>query len=539
MKRFDEYNNDIRKDIIDIWKKDGYMVKNVETDPVVNLLLTALSYQAYHIYHTINQYEEKTLRGLRDRMIPFHLIKPHPAFTIIETKLLPGCDEKLIDESGSFEFMSSSKKQKYTFSPLFNTKVINAELKIIDQLESNIWTIALECTGPVDTLSGLSFYIDSQEFATIESIRCEGEELPLIKPSQYTDFPFTKWFNNNHLLKSQNYHLFGTYDYWREIFLNNSNQLYYIDQYDKNTLSLDGTTIELEITFSAPIDINNTLKINCIPIVNVEKKEVALDYRNPVRDLAPDVGEFLNLLSDEEYEKDIENILVRQHGVERYNSDQLFEQVHEMLNRFYSDYFAFQNIKEFNTTDKWENLQNIMNEIRYIANKSEEKKIKDHYYAILKKDHKEVKKVDLKYLITQGAIANGIFKDGKAVKAPLSLDMTKTFMLFETKGGRDSIQNETQKEDIAKYFFQTKDRLVTPADIITFVKTFYYGERKLNDEIENISVHPTAENIYVTIKLKNDSYLKKIDKTEMVEEELQSKITLRSSGILPFIVRIS
>jgi len=244
-------------------------------------------------------------------------------------------------------------------------------------------------------------------------------------------------------------------------------------------------------------------------------------------------------LSDEEYEKDIENILVRQHGVERYNSDQLFEQVHEMLNRFYSDYFAFQNIKEFNTTDKWENLQNMMNEIRYIANKSEEKKIKDHYYAILKKDHKEVKKVDLKYLITQGAIANGIYKEGKAVKVPLSLDMDKTVMLFETKGGRDSIQNETQKEDIAKYFFQTKDRLVTPADIITFVKTFYYGERKLNDEIENISVHPTAENIYVTIKLKNDSYLKKIDKTEMVEEELQSKITLRSSGILPFIVRIS
>jgi len=539
MKRFEEYNNDVRKDIIDIWTKDGYMVKNVDTDPVVNLLLTALSYQAYHIYNTINQSEEKTLKGLRDRTIPFHLIKPNPAFTIIETRLNPECDEKIIDETCSFEFMSSSKKQKYTFSPLFNTKIINAKLNIVEQLESNIWYIALECSGPVETLTGLSFYIDSQEFTTIESVRCEGEELPLIKPSQYTDFPFTKWFNNNHLLKSQNLHLFGTYDYWREIFLTNSNQLYYIDQYDKNRISLDGKTIELEIVFSSPIDINKSLKINCIPIVNVEKKEVSLDHRNPVRDLTPDVGEFLNLISDEEYEKDIENILVRQHGVERYNSDQLFEQIHEMLNRFYSDYFAFQNIKEFNTTDKWENLQNMMNEIRYIANKSEEKKIKDHFYAILKKDNSDVKRVDLKYLVTQGATANGIFKDGKAVKTPLALDMANTSMLFETKGGRDSIQNEAQKEDIARYYFQTKDRLVTPADIIAFIKTFYYGERKLNDEIENVSLVPTEEYIYITITLKNDSYLKKIDKTEIVEEELQSKITLRASGILPFIVRIS
>jgi len=538
MKRFEEYNNEIRKNIIDLWTRDGYMIKNVETDPVVNMLITALSYQAFHIYNNISQSEERTFRGLRDRTIPFHMLKPIPAFSIIETKLKPNCEEKMIDETCTFEFMSASKKQKFSFAPLFNTKLLNAELKIMEQIGENSWSIALECTSPVDSLTGLSFYMDTQELSTIESVKYQDKPLPLIKPSQYNDFPFTKWFNNNHLLKNQNYHLFGTYDYWREIFLTHSNHLYYIDQYDKNMISFDDKTIKLEITFSSPIDIKNNLKINCVPIVNVEQKEISLDYRNPVRDLAPENGEFLNLLCTEEYEKDIENISVRQHGVERYNSNQLFEQIQEMLNRYYSDYFAFQNIKEFNTTDKWENLQNTMNEIRYIANKSDEKKVKDHYYAILKKDKNEVKKVDLQYLITQGASANGIFKDGKAVKTPLVVEVSNTFMLFETKGGRDSIQNETQKEDIAKYYFHTKDRLVTPADIIAFIKTYYYGERKLNDEIENISISPMEDSIHIIINLINNSYLRKIEKTEVVEDELQNKITLRSSGVLPFIVRI-
>ena len=350
--------------------------------------------------------------------------------------------------------------------------------------------------------------------------------------------PFTKWFANSHLLLNQNYYLYGANDYWREVFLANSNKLYYINQYDTNAISFDNKTIQLEITFSAPIDLHNKLKINCIPVVNVEKKEVTLDNRNPVKDLASDAGEFLNLLCNEEYTKDIDNILIRQYGVERYNSDQLFEQIQEMLNRYYSDYFAFQSIREFNTSDKWENLQRIINEIRSIVNKSDDNKIKDRYYAMLQKSKNEVKKVDLQYLITHGALVNGIFRDAKAVKTPLALDMSKTFMLFETKGGRDAVHNETQKEDIAKYYFQTKDRLVTPADFIIFIKTYYFANKKLDDEIINISIQPMNEFINININLKNDSFIVKTEKTEVLIEELESRINLRSSGILPFKVQV-
>jgi hypothetical protein len=539
MKIFEEYTKEIRKKIIDQWTKDGHNAKNMENDPVINLLLSALSYQAYHIHKNINQYEEKTIREFRDRSIPCHLIKPIPAFSIVETKLKEGCEEKIMDETCSFEFVNS-QKQKFAFTPLLNTKIIHAELEFVEKLEENVWKIELRTANPIDNLSGLSFFVDTHESIEIECIKCFNNELPLIKPSQYHQLPFTKWFNNAHLFLEQNYYLFGTYDYWQEIFLTHYTPLFYIGQYDTKKTPLGGQThIELEITFSKPVSTTNLLKINCIPLVNVDKKEITLDDRNPVKDLTSDTGQFLNLLCEEENKKDIENIFIRQHGVERYNSDQLFEQMQEILYRYNADYYAFQNIRELSATDKLENLQNVIDEIRGVVNKSEEKMIKDHYYAILKKNNNETKKVELKYLTTAGASANGIKEIEKTAKIPIALDINKTNLLLETKSGKNSITDETQKDDIAKYYFQTKDRLVTPADITIFIKTFYYEEdKKLNDEIENISIRHENEYIAVIINLKHDSFLKNSDKAESLAKVLQNKITLRSSGVLPFKVHI-
>jgi hypothetical protein len=190
-------------------------------------------------------------------------------------------------------------------------------------------------------------------------------------------------------------------------------------------------------------------------------------------------------------------------------------------------------------TDKLEELENMMDEFRMIVQKSDERILKDHHYAVLKKNNQGVKKVELKYLTTSGASANGIKKGEKATKIPITLDNNKTTLLLETKGGCDSVNDEAQKDNIAKYYFQTKDRLVTSADIIIFIKTFYYGDNQnLGNEIEDIHIEREKEQMTINIRLKNDSDLKKTDKLPMLAKVLQDKITLRSTGILPFQVNI-
>jgi hypothetical protein len=537
MKTFEEYNKEIRNNIIDHWTRDGHSVKDMENDPVINLLLSALTYQAYHIHRSNILSEEKNIQELRDRIIPFHLIKPTPAFSIIEASLIPGCERKMADENSSFEFQNI-KKQKFNFYPLFNTKLLNAKLNIGSPVDHLTWKIELQSTAPIDNLSGVSFFFDTQEAAEIESIQYNGMHLPLIKPSQFNELPFTKWFNNAHLFINQNYYLFGTYDYWQELFLTYYAPLYYIGEYDTEKIPASGTRIELEITLKAPVDLE-ALKINCIPVVNVDKKNMILDDRNPVKDLTSDTGEFLNLLCDKENDTDIESIFIRQHGVERYNLAQLFEQMQEMLYRYNTDYYAFQDIKELRSNDKLDYLQSIMDDMKNIVYKAEEKMIKDHYYVVLKKNDKGARKVEFNYLTTLGAAANGIKKGEVASKASAHIDFNKTKMLFETRGGANGVKDETQKKDIAKYYFQTKDRLITHADICLFIKTFYYEGGKLGKEIGNIMITHETDHIEINILLRNDSALKYSDKLISLSSILQTKISLRSSGILPFHVQIS
>jgi hypothetical protein len=538
MKTFEEFNKEIRRNIIEQWTKSGHSVAGMENDPVINLLLSAMSFQAYHLQKNINQFEEKTIREFLNRSVPFHLIKPIPAFSIIETGLKAGCNEKMMDETCTFEFVNH-KKQKLSFAPLLNTKVINAKLSMNEQIKENVWLIELQSAEPMESLSGLSFYIDTPELIEIESIKYNNKELPLIKPTQYSELPFTEWFSNAHLFLEQNYYLFGTYDYWKELFLTHTTNLYYIGQYGKEISTKGETHIKLEITFNSPVSSSEILKINCVPIVNVEKKEVTLDERNPVKDLATETAEFLNFLCDKNCEKDLAHVLIRQYGVERYNSEQLLEQMQEMLYRYYADYYAFQNIKELSATDKLETLKALMDDFRGIVSKAEDKIINEHFFAVLKKNDSEIVKAHLKYLTTAGAAGNEIKPFSKPVKSPVVCDSNKTSLLMETKGGRNSIKDEIQKETIAKYYFQTKDRLVTPADITLFIKSFYFNERILGNEIENISINREKDFIQISIKLKNESELQELENFNSLAETLQNKITLRSSGILPFVVNIT
>jgi hypothetical protein len=538
MKTFEEYNKENRKNIIDQWAKGGHNIAGLENDPVINLMLSALSFQAYQIYRNLNNYEEKICRELRDRTLPYLLTKPVPAFSVLEAKLKPGVEEKVIEENCAFEF-ANSKKQRIMLSPLLTTRVLGTTLTKSEQVNEKVWRAALELKEPLEFLTGLSFYIDSSEPVEIESIKFRNKELPLIKPTQFSELPFTQWFNNAHLLISQNYYLYGTYDFWKELFLVNNTKLYYIGQYGKEISTKGERNIEMEITFNIPFENSELLKINCVPVVNVEKKEITLDDRNPIKDLSTESEEFLNILFDKDAENDLKNYFVRQHGVERYTSDQLLEQLQEMLNHFNTDYYAFQSIKELSVTNKLDSLKEIMDDIKGIVVKAEEKMIDNHYYAIYKKSTPESKKVDLKYLVTTGAAANGIKEYTKPAKSPVFIDNAKTSLLVELKGGKDGVVDDTQKNVIAKYYFQTKDRLITPADISVFIKTYYYHEGILGNEIENITLKKENNCFNISILLKSESYLRELETIDTLAEILQNKITLRSSGILPFKVKIS
>jgi len=545
MKAQEQYYKEVIDNAITLWKNENHNTnafKDMEKDPIVNLLLKALAYQSYRIEKNVENYEENTLRILRDRIIPHHFIQPIPAYSIVQSKIkrdknnnTDEISEITVDENFNFEFKKN--KNKYNFVPLLTTKIIEAELDCSyggDTTDTIYCT--LQSTQEIKDLSGISIYFDTDEpIEIIRVVECSRRtEIPIIKPNQYNELPFTAWFNNNHWFLTENFHLFGTYDYWQEIFLSNITNLYYIDNYNSNKIYFDNPqNIELEIMLKTPVNTENLqVKINCIPVVQVEKNEITLEKNYPIKELVGiqnSDSEFLNLLCDTN-ENDIEaytnKFIVRQFGVERYNPKRLLEQLCEIERRYISDYYAFQDIgiNDF-TIDKKDNvvktLQDVIREvIKKISDKlKEDDKIEksNHYYAVLRKETEE--RVYFNYLTTSGELANGIKKEEKT-KNPSSLLDTK--LLIDTQGGRNAIIDEAQKEDIAKYYFQTKDKLVTIADI----RAFCYKELE-SKNVEKINIEKSDNSLIINIILKENH---KIEDKRLKIQMLQRKLSLRTNN---------
>ena len=233
MDKFDDYYRKIKNAAIEQWKRDSYdTFKDVGDDPVVNLFLSAFAYQAFGIQRNIDSFEAKAIREFRDQVLPFNMIKPTPAFSVIRTALTKSAGSengtKMVDESCFFEFVKG--KYKFNFTPLLKTKIINATLKVQEKTD-RLFLVDICPITPITDLTGVSFYFDCDASADIE-ISYNGKPFPLIKPVQFNELPFTKWFNNNHLFIRENYHLFGNYDFWQEVFLVGNTQLFYIDSYN-------------------------------------------------------------------------------------------------------------------------------------------------------------------------------------------------------------------------------------------------------------------------------------------------------------------
>ena len=534
MNTFENYHKEIIVKAVKHWQNDGQneAFKGMENDPVINLLLTALSHQAFQIEKNIENYEENIIRNVRDRMIPHHLIRPVPAFSIVETQINNASEdncEKIIDETCSFEF--EKNKKKYTFFPLLTTKTINAECEETSRNENSI-TVKLQSKQNIQSLSGISFYFNSQEPVEIEEITAIGAvrdyPLPLIKPNQYNELPFTNMFNNQHWFMKENQHLFGTYDYWQEIFLTNTTNLYYIDNYNQKDLPVENQQIiELKIIFKENVNIENIseVKINCIPIVQVEKKDICLKKDTAIKELDTENSEFLNLLAPENEnnpEEYTNSFLIRQFGIERYNPNTLLQQLQEITDRYISDYYAFQNIDGLKSGNKLDDLKESVENLLSVLEKNSEENNwnkaikKNNYYAVLRKKIND-KHLYINYLATSGETANGIKKGEATTKVGSLLNKQKTKLVCDTIGGRNSIKDEAQKENIAKYYLLTGDRLVTKADIRAFCR------KELGDCIVDFR----RENGCIVIEIKLKEHNPKID-----EITLQKKIELRSTGVV-------
>ncbi len=163
------------QDNLYIRSSDEWSYDTLKADPLVHLLIGACASEAQEVYESIQTSDDRLLKRLLNYILPNSFHQPQPAVGIAKAQArtstcsLP-TTHRLIYQNGS---------KKLTFTPLFDTKLINGNIRFIgtdsqiieynhephyflnnDTQYVSRLLIGLEVQNKIDSLENIAFYID-------------------------------------------------------------------------------------------------------------------------------------------------------------------------------------------------------------------------------------------------------------------------------------------------------------------------------------------------------------------------------------------
>lgn len=557
--------------VLESWKREGKWDGNnpnspfygFEKDPLLRILLTAFVYQTNGLKRDLQDVEKEVVSEFQEVILPYQLIQAVPAFTFIKTaKNADDHSEVFCDDSTTFLVRKESLRLKelFPFQPLFRTKIINITPSGVTKIAADKWNVNVNVNDQEADLSYFGFMVSGLKYTDL-NVYWNNEKLPLIKPWEYDRFPTNPWFNDANKVYNKAL-LYEGETQWQDLWAMLNVNYYMVVPTFHRPLNSDVINLVFEFSgMSKPFNFEEqNLTFNCVPALNIIKKDFMLSPEEPIVKLAIEpgfeededgnvavvrstLGEnahpdfFMNLVMNPDSDmSDLEQLTIRRFGSERFNLSELIKLAEELRRRYESDFYAFQKIHKMQNTDKVRRLDIVLKDIIEVitANKEPETGI----YAMLK--HGAIgNNINLKItgLFTDGAYSNDIdvFSD---VTPPKCFDKKETRLLMKSFGGRDEVIDKDEKNMLAKYYMRTADRIVTRADLKAFCQR-YFMQNGLSDAlVDVINVVERRDNgatQHVTIQLKND-FVKNRDDVPLLIDRLKKLIETRSVNILPLMV---
>ena len=470
--------------------------------------------------------------------------------------------EVFCDETSSFLVKKESLriKEYFPFHPLFRTKIIGMNVNGVTKIASDKWNVNIDVSDTNADLSYFGFMVSGLKYSDV-NVYWNNEKLPLIKPWEYDRFPKTAWFADANVAYNKSL-LFGDETRWHDLWAELNVNYYMVSPTFHRPIDSDMINFVFEfVGMSKPFNFEaENLVFNCLPALNVIKKDFQLSNNEPIAKLAiePDFEEeeestvrmvnsalaennhpdfFMNLVKNPNSTLDDWNkVSLRRFGCERFNLDELVRLANQLSTRYESDFYAFQKIHKMQSVDKVRRLDIVMKDIIGVI--SETSTPRTGVYAILKKGKMEVPtNIQLSGLFTDGAYSNDIDVFSEVVP-PKTFSKNETRLLFKTFGGKDEVIDKDEKNMLAKYYARTNDRIVTRADIKAFCFRYFnqngFGDALL-DVTSAIERKDGLATQHVTLQLKND-FVRDREDIPMLIDRLKKLIQVRSANLIPIVV---
>ncbi len=563
--------DNLMQKVLESWKREGKWDGNnpnspfygFEKDPLLRILLTAFVYQTNGLKADIQNIEKDLISDFQNAILPYQLTQAIPAFTMIKTaKNESDKNEIFCDETTTFLVKKESLRVKeyFPFHPLFRAKIIGMNVNGVTKIASDKWNVNIDVSDTDSDLSYFGFLVSGLKYSDL-NVYWNNEKLPLIKPWEYDRFPKTPWFADSNAAYNKSL-LFGDETRWHDLWAELNVNYYMVVPTFHRPIDSDMINFVFEfVGMSKPFNFEaENLVFNCVPALNVIKKDFQLSNNEPIAKLAVEPGFeeeeensvrmvnsalaenshpdfFMNLIKNPNSTLDDWNkVSLRRFGCERFNLDELVRLANQLSNRYESDFYAFQKIHKMQNVDKIRRLDIVLKDIIGVISNTATPKT--GVYAILNRGEADSQtNIQLSALFTDGAYSNEIDVFSE-VMPPKSFDKKETRLLFKTFGGKDEVIDKDEKNMLAKYYARTNDRIVTRADIKAFCFRYFnqngFGDALL-DVTSAIERKDGLATQHVTLQLKND-FVRDREDIPMLIDRLKKLIQVRCANLIPVVV---
>ena len=516
---------------ISIWRNSDHADKleGVERDPVFSLLITALAYQANETDSDIERLKQDVLDEYARLLTPYEVGHAIPATAVVEVTPQNHVSEIELTEKSTFLLEGVG----YQFMPLLQSRVINATVNSIVRMDGRRWKLTLKFHEPITDLSGLTFAIKNAQFQDIK-VSINGQLLPLVKPWQHADMPLQPCFTIDALLYNHA-QLYRSSMIGLDLLARQNTAVFYVKKHEPKQF----------IPVESESQLNTCTLTSALPFMRVTGFNESAQANSKTRQLM----HLIPPAEDQLFGKT--PVEVRRVAADRFNQGALLKLVNSLINKFNSDYYAFQSLKDTNTQTIINTLQEALTQLSNAAH-DDEHNIQGVYIMLKRQAIQSSPSIslDIDYLTTDGAVVNEHLQADSKFIVPAGLEGTEIKQIADPSIGYDEVKDAESIQSLVRYYMVTNDRIVTPADM----KIFCYKELMSRYSIvpkmvSNISVNHAQQQdriacgyaFYVNIELEENPFVKRnfSDKIPQAETLLERMMAVRSANIYPIFVNIS
>ena len=555
---------ELMREAIRIWRSSDHpdQLEGIEQDPVFSLLLTALAYQSNELENDLDQMKAEVLEEFSRMLVPYEIGHAIPATAVVQASLQPGLSSLELTQEHIFTLTDTEA----TFIPLLRTRVFNATIRSIVRMDGRRWKVSLKSDNPISDLSGLCFVVKNRSFKDLK-VTIKGQILPIVSPWEFSELPLSPCFDIDTVLYngSQTYNAAVS---CLDLFARQNIRMYYVKNHQANKiLPTETESVDLVFEFSGIKDDfvfdKDNLILNSIMLVNAEVHTADLTSHTPIvrvagyQSLGNEVDssgqQFLHMLrpsSDQIFGNF--PVEVRKMSADRFNQGRLVVLLNTLISRYYTDFYAFQSLREEANDKVMYSLIETLTRMRDAARANAEERIPGVYLMLNPRatDIRNDVSLSLTYVTTLGSAINAQLSDNSTFQPPAGFSNNLVRLIATPVPGSDEVRDQLEEAALSRYYMITNDRLVTPADIKLFcymelmtrygitrqmVKSITVSHRQQQDRWE------AGFEILVEIILNENAFIRRgfEDKIPQAETLMQAMMSVRSANIYPIQVTIT